>query len=123
MPVYRVSNTGCAIFIGVCAKLILLVFSESLRIFPALTFSSKICSQKIELPNRNGSNITIDKGTICIVPHGCFMKDEDYFPNPEAFQPDRFMEPDAAKNYRERGVFMGFGDGPRICIGEFLDLY
>lgn len=46
------------------------------------------------------------------------MSDEEHFPNPQEYQPDRFMQPDAAKMYRERGVFMGFGDGPRICIGE-----
>ncbi|ALC45485.1 Cyp28a5 [Drosophila busckii] len=90
---------------------------ESMRLITPLAFSNKICTQTIELPNRQGGNITIEKGTIVVVPHDCYMKDEDNFANPHLYQPERFMEPDAAKKYRERGVFMGFGDGPRICIG------
>lgn len=46
------------------------------------------------------------------------MTDEEHFPNPQEYQPDRFMQLDAAKEYRERGVCMGFGEGPRICIGK-----
>ncbi|EDW03071.1 probable cytochrome P450 28a5 [Drosophila grimshawi] len=90
---------------------------ETLRLFPPAFMSSKLCTEPIELPNRKGENFVVERGTTVIVPHFCFMQDEEYFPNPTAFQPDRFMQPDAAKMYREQGVFMGFGDGPRICIG------
>ncbi|KAH8401603.1 hypothetical protein KR009_006773 [Drosophila setifemur] len=90
---------------------------ETIRLFPAGFMSNKLCTETIELPNKNGPNITVEKGTTVVVPHYCFMADEDFFPDPQAFQPERFMEPDAAKKYRERGVFMGFGDGPRVCIG------
>ncbi|KAH8408011.1 hypothetical protein KR222_010714 [Zaprionus bogoriensis] len=90
---------------------------ESLRLFPPLSFSNKICSESIELPNRNGSSFTVEKGTTVVIPHACFTMDEDHFSDAQAFQPDRFMEPDAAKKFRERGVLRSFGDGPRICIG------
>lgn len=79
--------------------------------------SNKLCTEPIELPNKNGESFTVERGTTVIVPHTCFMMDEEHFPNPGEFQPDRFLQPDAAKMYRERGVFMGFGDGPRVCIG------
>ncbi|TDG43571.1 hypothetical protein AWZ03_009999 [Drosophila navojoa] len=90
---------------------------ESLRLFPPAFMSSKLCTEPIELPNKTGENFVLERGTTVIVPHYCFMLDEEYFPNPQAFKPERFMQPDAAKMYREQGVFMGFGDGPRICIG------
>ncbi|XP_062121582.1 probable cytochrome P450 28a5 [Drosophila sulfurigaster albostrigata] len=90
---------------------------ESIRLFPPAFMSNKLCTETIELPNKNGDNFTVEPGTTVIVPHYCFMVDEEHFPNPQEFQPDRFMQPDAAKMYRERGVFMGFGDGPRVCIG------
>nr|XP_017088803.2 probable cytochrome P450 28a5 [Drosophila bipectinata] len=90
---------------------------ESIRLFPPSSTSSRLCTETIELPNKDGPNFVVDKGTTVIVPLYCFMQDEDYFPDPQAFKPDRFMEPDAAKKYRESGVFMGFADGPRICIG------
>ncbi|KAH8310770.1 hypothetical protein KR044_002987, partial [Drosophila immigrans] len=90
---------------------------ETIRHFPPLAASNKLCTQRLEIPNRNGPPVTIEPGTVVVVPHACFMKDADYFPEPDSFQPDRFMEPNAAKAYRDRGVFMPFGDGPRICIG------
>ncbi|KAL7740699.1 hypothetical protein ACLKA6_000065 [Drosophila palustris] len=90
---------------------------ESIRLFPPVFMSNKLCTEPIELPNKNGENFTVEPGTTVTVPHYSFMMDEEHFPNPEAFQPERFLQPDAAKMYRERGVFMGFGDGPRVCIG------
>ncbi|SPP88745.1 probable cytochrome P450 28a5 [Drosophila guanche] len=90
---------------------------ETIRIFPPAFMSIKLCTEAIELPNKDGPNFTVDVGTSVVVPHYCFMLDEDYFPEAQSFQPDRFMEPDAAKKFRESGTFMGFGDGPRVCIG------
>ncbi|KAH8377623.1 hypothetical protein KR093_006320 [Drosophila rubida] len=90
---------------------------ECIRLFPPAFMSNKLCTETIELPNKNGSTIKVERGTTVLVPHYSFMADEEFFPNPQDFQPDRFMQPDAAKTYRERGVFMAFGDGPRICIG------
>nr|AAB95198.1 cytochrome P450 monooxygenase CYP28A1 [Drosophila mettleri] len=90
---------------------------ESLRIFPPAFMSNKLCTEPIELPNKTGENFTVERGTTVVVPHYCFMMDEEFFPDPQAFKPERFMQPDAAKMYREQGVFMAFGDGPRVCIG------
>ncbi|XP_044315498.1 probable cytochrome P450 28a5 [Drosophila rhopaloa] len=90
---------------------------ETIRLFPPAFMSNKLCTEAIEIPNKDGPNFVVEKGTTVIVPHYCFMMDEEIFPDPQSFQPDRFMEPDAAKTFRERGVFMGFGDGPRVCIG------
>ncbi|XP_026847098.1 probable cytochrome P450 28a5 [Drosophila persimilis] len=90
---------------------------ETIRIFPPAFMSNKLCTEAIELSNKDGPNFTVEVGTTIVIPHYCFMLDEDYFPDAQSFQPDRFMEPDAAKKFRERGTFMGFGDGPRVCIG------
>ncbi|ALC48654.1 Cyp28a5, partial [Drosophila busckii] len=90
---------------------------ESIRLFPPAFMSNKLCTESIQLSNKNGKDFTVEPGTTIVVPHTCFMLDEKHFPNPQAFQPERFLQPDAAKMYRERGVFMGFGDGPRICLG------
>ncbi|KAH8262761.1 hypothetical protein KR026_012221 [Drosophila bipectinata] len=91
--------------------------NETLRLFPPGFMSNKLCTETIELPNKDGPNFVVEKGTTVIVPHYCFMQDEEFFTDSQAFQPERFLEPDAAKKYKDRGVFMGFGDGPRICIG------
>ncbi|XP_016961702.1 probable cytochrome P450 28a5 [Drosophila biarmipes] len=90
---------------------------ETIRLFPPAFTSNKLCTESIELPNRDGPNFVVEKGTTVVIPHYSFMVDEEFFPDPQSFQPERFMEPDAVKTFRERGVYMGFGDGPRVCIG------
>src|ERR1700690_3764533 len=45
----------------------------------------------------------------------------EFWPEPEAFRPERFAEdPDAG---RARCAYIPFGAGPRHCIGETLALY
>ncbi|XP_016986200.1 probable cytochrome P450 28a5 [Drosophila rhopaloa] len=90
---------------------------ESIRLFPPGFMTSKLCTESVELPNRDGPNFTVEKGTVVVIPHYCYMNDEENFPNPLEYNPERFMDPDVSKNLRERGVYMGFGDGPRVCLG------
>jgi cytochrome P450 family 28 len=42
----------------------------------------------------------------------------DYFHDPDEFIPERF-DPDhgGVKAFKDRGVLIPFGDGPRICLG------
>jgi cytochrome P450 len=44
----------------------------------------------------------------------------DYFPNPDAFRPERML-PDA-KKARPRHHYLPFGAGPRVCIGSHFAL-
>ncbi|XP_017056731.1 probable cytochrome P450 28a5 [Drosophila ficusphila] len=90
---------------------------ETIRLYPPGFIANKLCTESIEIPNKDGPNVVVEKGTVVVVPHYSFMADEDFFPEPQSFKPERFLEPDAAKTFKERGVFMGFGDGPRVCIG------
>jgi cytochrome P450 len=58
----------------------------------------------------------VPKGSIVnilsIIPH----MDPRWFPDPERFDPSRFLG-DAAKDI-ERGAYLPFGTGPRVCIGQ-----
>ncbi|HEY8101808.1 MAG TPA: cytochrome P450 [Burkholderiaceae bacterium] len=57
----------------------------------------------------------IPKGTAAHVPIWHIHHDPRWFPEPEKFQPERFM-PGAPEI--PRGAYMPFGTGPRVCIGQ-----
>ena len=52
-----------------------------------------------------------------MVPVRLMHEDERWFPEPQAFRPERFADgaPEIA-----RGAFMPFGAGPRVCLGQHL---
>lgn len=65
-----------------------------------------------------GKVVKIEKGTNVYLPLYQFQRDSEYFPDPDSFIPERFDdEHGGVKAYREKGVFLTFGDGPRICLG------
>ncbi len=54
-----------------------------------------------------------------MVPLHLMHHDPRWFPEPEAFRPERFA--DGAPAF-PRGAFMPFGTGPRVCLGQHLAL-
>lgn len=57
----------------------------------------------------------MEKDTLVLIPIYGIHHDEEYYPNPEEFDPERFSE----ENKRKIPPFayMPFGEGPRVCIG------
>lgn len=61
---------------------------------------------------------TLEKDKVVIIPVYSLHTDPDHFTNPKVFDPERFSETNGGpKVYKDRGVFLPFGDGPRICLG------
>ncbi len=58
---------------------------------------------------------TIPKGTLVYLTPWVLHHDPRWWPEPEAFRPDRFL-PDAPPP--PRGAYIPFGTGPRVCIGQ-----
>jgi cytochrome P450 family 6 len=73
---------------------------------------SRTCIKDYKLPDQD---VIIEKGTTVIIPVMGIHYDEEYYPEPEKFDPERFTEEN--KKSRPNYTFMPFGEGPRNCIG------
>ncbi|GBP59919.1 Cytochrome P450 6B7 [Eumeta japonica] len=96
-------------------KYLEMAFLESMRLFPSLGFLIRKCAKTYTLP---GTNVTIDKDVSAIIPVQALHTDEKYFEDPDKFMPERFST--ERINDIKKHVFLPFGEGPRVCIGERL---
>ncbi|XP_059223818.1 probable cytochrome P450 28a5 isoform X2 [Stomoxys calcitrans] len=94
---------------------------ETIRVFPPTSFMTKVCTKSTELTNKNGQILKIAVGTPVILPIHAVLNDGQYYENPTKFQPERFLQGKLQK-FRETGLYLAFGDGPRACFGEHFAL-
>ena len=89
------------------------VIKECLRLFPPVPFVSRKLSSDVYLEDQD---ITIPAGMTMHVHIFDLHRDEDQFPNPDVFDPDRFLPENISK--RHAYSYIPFGAGPRNCIGQ-----
>jgi len=58
----------------------------------------------------------LEKGITVAIPVAALHHDPKYYPEPDRFDPERFNEEERQK--RHHYVYLPFGEGPRICIGN-----
>ncbi|XP_046382306.1 uncharacterized protein LOC124153250 [Ischnura elegans] len=84
---------------------------ETLRMYPSVPFISRVLTTDFQM-----ENYEIPSGTMVnVVISGIHMNPRVY-PNPEVFDPDRFL-PDVVKT-RHPYAYVPFSAGPRNCIGQ-----
>lgn len=84
---------------------------ESLRIFPPVPFYGREVKEDVMINNYHiPANTSINIMTYAL------HRDPKQFPNPEVFDPDRFL-PENSKN-RHPFAYIPFSAGPRNCIGQ-----
>ncbi|XP_014211434.2 cytochrome P450 9e2-like [Copidosoma floridanum] len=91
------------------------VFYETMRMHP-IAYVSRMCSKDFEFPPAlpGGKPITIKSGTEVFAAVAAIHRDPVYYENPDKFDPDRFLN----KKISDDVFNLGFGLGPRMCIGR-----
>ncbi|XP_076327236.1 cytochrome P450 4c3-like isoform X1 [Tachypleus tridentatus] len=84
---------------------------ESLRLFPSVPFFGRLLKEDLVI---NGYHIP--KGTTCFLFVFMLHRDSEIFPNPETYDPDRFLPQNVAG--RHPYAYVPFSAGPRNCIGQ-----
>nr|QRY28443.1 cytochrome P450 CYP6DD1 [Sitobion avenae]QRY28460.1 cytochrome P450 CYP6DD1 [Sitobion avenae]QRY28584.1 cytochrome P450 CYP6DD1 [Sitobion avenae] len=90
---------------------------ETMRKYPPVQALARVCTKQFRVP---GTDLDLDVGTAVLIPVYAIHHDPQYYPEPDTFDPDRFAKDGdggGGDNGRPAGVFLPFGDGPRICIG------
>ncbi|XP_050320423.1 probable cytochrome P450 6a14 [Bactrocera neohumeralis] len=88
------------------------VITETLRMYPALGALNRVSIDDYKIPD---TDITLEKGTRIYIPVKEIHYDPAIYDNPKEFRPERFHPDEMQKRHPQ--AFLGFGDGPRNCIG------
>jgi cytochrome P450 len=91
------------------------VFNETLRLYPPVSFFIREAQQETELVDRRcpmRSLVTLSPWVI--------QRQEGQWPQPHAFDPERFLSPQERQLARD--VWLPFGLGPRKCPGAAFAL-
>lgn len=91
--------------------------SETLRKYPPVPFLDRVSKEDYKI---EGSDFVIEKGMAVYIPTYEFHHNPKYFPIPEKYDPDRFI--DKSRINQDGLWYIPFGDGPRVCIGNRFGL-
>jgi cytochrome P450 family 6 len=82
--------------------------NETLRKYPVISSLQRAAIKEYEIPS---TGIKIQKGQSVWIPVYAIHYDEEIYPQPETFNPNRFTQEEVAK--RHPMAFLPFGEGPR----------
>ncbi|KAJ8311577.1 hypothetical protein KUTeg_010932 [Tegillarca granosa] len=87
-----------------------MVLEETLRLTPVAPGTARMCTDDCEI---NGVHFKKDMFVriMCVT----LYDDEEYFPHPDKFIPERFLKNESSK--RNPFTFLPYGQGPRMCPG------
>ncbi|WP_080054920.1 cytochrome P450 [Spirosoma aerolatum] len=88
------------------------VIQESLRLYPPAWIMSRLAFQDDHI-----GPYTIPSGDTALVSPYLLHRDPDNWPDPDRFDPDRFVA-GGLKDQLHSYAYLPFGGGPRLCIGN-----
>lgn len=81
-------------------------------------FTSRICTEPIEIEGVKGKKLLVEKDVSIIIPVMAIHNDPENYDEPEKFKPERFSQENGGiRSYVDKGIFLPFGMGPRVCLG------
>ena len=95
------------------------VVAESMRLYPPAWTMGRKAIERHEI-----GGYPIAEGSLIIMSQWVVHRDPRWWPNAEAFEPERWLEPagtrgmESGNRNRPRYSYFPFGGGSRICIGE-----
>ncbi|XP_057326719.1 cytochrome P450 9e2-like [Microplitis mediator] len=94
------------------------VIYEASRLYPVVVAVDRECTKNFELPPAvpGARPYTLEAGSTVILPMWAIHRDPEYYPEPEKFDPNRFLGKE--KKNINTSAYFPFGVGPRMCIGN-----
>lgn len=86
------------------------VFRETLRLYPPITFIPRVALADCHVGPRK-----LRRGALVMVSPWTLHRHQEYWENPNAFIPDRFLV--EGEGSIQEGAYIPFGVGPHTCIG------
>jgi cytochrome P450 len=91
------------------------VITESMRVYPPVYLIGREATTDLEL-----GGYRVKKGCTVFMSQWVSHRDPRYFPDPEAFRPERWL--DGLAKRLPKYAYYPFGGGPRVCIGNTFAL-
>lgn len=85
---------------------------ETLRMFPPIIHLERVCNK---LWKHEPSGLEVPEGIVMLIPVHAVHYDEDFYPDPYTFKPERFLPEN--KDKLNQYAFLTFGLGNHNCIG------
>lgn len=93
------------------ARMLHATIKEAMRLYPPSTATfSRRALREVQIDGRQ-----VPEGSVVLIPIWNLHHDPRWFPEPDAFRPERFLPGAPAL---PRNAFMPFGIGPHFCLGQ-----
>ncbi|XP_072749241.1 cytochrome P450 9e2-like [Anoplolepis gracilipes] len=93
--------------------------NETLRMYPPQLMTDRLCTKDFELPPTvpGAKPFLVKAGMLIWISFYGLQHDPKYFPEPEKFKPERFLDENKGSECNFNAYYP-FGLGPRMCIGN-----
>lgn len=111
--IFKGSDRPCTFQDTIEMKYLERVILETLRLYPPVPAIARQLNQDVKLAS---GDYTVPKGCTVVIAQYKIHRLEEYYPNPEEFNPDNFL-PEKMQN-RHYYSYIPFSAGPRSCVGR-----